>query len=93
MRMDILSRSPQTQRPVLHFRLRRPLAFTTNLTLSEEALYMQAQVKYQTETRIVPFGSGTIRINNLTPILTQKERERRRAEVEKRLFDVFSKYA
>ena len=54
---------------------------------------MQAQVKYQTETRIVPFGNGTIRINNLTPILPPKERKQRRAEVEKRLFDVFSKYA
>ena len=54
---------------------------------------MQIQAKYTCETRIVPFGDGTIRINNLPPILPLKERERRRAEVEKRLFDVFSKYA
>jgi hypothetical protein len=54
---------------------------------------MQAQVKYQSEVRMVPFGAGTIRIENLTPILPPKERERRRREAEKRLFDVFSKYA
>jgi hypothetical protein len=54
---------------------------------------MQQQVKYQSEVRVVPFGNDTIRIENLTPILPPKERERRRREVEQRLFDVFSKYA
>lgn len=54
---------------------------------------MQTQIRYESETRVVPFGDRTIRINNLTPILTPKERERRRKEIEKRLFDVFSKYA
>ncbi len=54
---------------------------------------MEQQVQYQSEIRIVPYGNGTIRIENLTPILTPKERERRRREVEQRLFDVFSKYA
>ncbi len=54
---------------------------------------MQQQVKYQSEIRVVPFGNSTIRIENLTPILPPKERERRRREVEQRLFDVFSKYA
>ncbi len=50
-------------------------------------------VKYQSEVRIVPFGDRTIRIENLTPILPPKERERRRREVEQSLFNVFSKYA
>lgn len=54
---------------------------------------MQAQVKYTSEIKTVPFGSGTIVIENLTPILPPKERERRKREVERRLFDVFSKYA
>ena len=54
---------------------------------------MQTQVKYQTETRVVSFGDRQIRINSHTPILTPKERERRKREAEQRLFDVFSKYA
>ncbi len=53
---------------------------------------MHTQERYQSEIRVVPFGNGTIRIENLTPILPPKERERRRREVEQRLFDVFSKY-
>jgi len=54
---------------------------------------MPVQVKYQSEIKTVPFGDKTITIENLTPILPPKERERRRREIEKRLFDVFSKYA
>jgi len=54
---------------------------------------MQPQVRYEKETRVVPFGDGTIRINNYTPILNPKERERRRKEIEQRLFDIFIKYA
>ena len=54
---------------------------------------MPTAVKYQSEIKTVPFGGKTITIENLTPILTPKERERRKQEIEKRLFDVFSKYA
>ena len=50
------------------------------------------QIRYESETRVVPFGDKTITIENLTPILTPKERERRRREIEKGLFDVFIKY-
>jgi len=53
---------------------------------------MQATVKYQSEVKTVPFGGGTIRATNYTPVLSPKDRERRRREIEKRLFDVFSKY-
>ena len=54
---------------------------------------MQNALEYKTEVKTVPFGDGkTIIIKNNTPILTQKERERRKKEVEKRLYDVFSKY-
>ncbi|MCL2284953.1 MAG: hypothetical protein FWC32_01150 [Firmicutes bacterium] len=41
---------------------------------------------------ILGFGDGMIVIENLTPILPPKERERRKREIEKRLYDVFSKY-
>jgi len=53
---------------------------------------MQAQVKYESEIKTISFGSGTIRIENLTPILSEKERERRKKEIEHQLYDVFSKY-
>ena len=54
---------------------------------------MQAQPKYQSEVTTVVMGERTITIKNLTPILPQKEREKRKREVEQKLFDVFSKYA
>ena len=54
---------------------------------------MQTQVRYTSEIKTVPFGDGTISIENLTPVLSPKEREQRKKEVEKRLYDVFSKYA
>ena len=54
---------------------------------------MPAQVKYNSEIKTVPFGDRTIIIENLTPVLTPKERERRKKEMEKRLYTVFSKYA
>ena len=50
-------------------------------------------MKYESETRVVPFGNRSIRIENLTPVLPREERERRSREVEKCLFDVFSKYS
>jgi hypothetical protein len=53
---------------------------------------MQTQVKYQSEIRTIPLGGRTVTVENLTPILPRKERERRKQEIEKRLFDVFSKY-
>ena len=53
---------------------------------------MQLPVKYESEVKTVPFSGGTIRIENLTPILSQKDREKRRREIEICLFNVFSKY-
>jgi len=53
---------------------------------------MTLPVKYQSEVKTVPFGGGTMRIENLTPVLSQKDREKRKREIETRLFDVFSKY-
>jgi hypothetical protein len=57
-----------------------------------EGLFMPLPVRYEIEVKTVPFGSGTIRIENLTPILSPKDREKRKREIESRLFDVFSKY-
>ncbi len=53
---------------------------------------MPTAVKYQSEIKTVPLGGKTITIENLTPVLSPKEREKRKCEIEKRLFDVFSKY-
>jgi len=54
---------------------------------------MQKQIKYQSEITTATMGGKTITIENLTPVLSPKEQEQRRREVEQRLFDVFSKYA
>jgi hypothetical protein len=53
---------------------------------------MNTVANYEREVKTVPFGNGTIRIENLTPILSPKDKEKRKREVESRLFDVFSKY-
>ena len=53
---------------------------------------MQLSTNYRSETKTVPLGTGTIIIENRSPVLAPKERERRRREVEKQLFDVFVKY-
>jgi len=55
---------------------------------------MQNTVQYKSEVRVVPFGNSgrTVTIENLTPVLLPKERERRKKDIEKRLFNVFSKY-
>ena len=53
---------------------------------------MQNAVEYKSEVRTIPFGGRTITIENLTPVLTPKEREKRKKEIEQRLFYVFSKY-
>ncbi|MCL2566409.1 MAG: hypothetical protein FWE24_11490 [Defluviitaleaceae bacterium] len=54
---------------------------------------MQAAIKYYSETKTIPLGGKMITLENLTPILSPKEREQRKKEIEKRLYDVFIKYA
>ena len=54
---------------------------------------MQAAVKYHCEIKSIPLGGKMITLENLTPILSPKERVRRKRDIEKRLYDVFSKYA
>jgi len=54
---------------------------------------MQNETQYTSEIKTVPYGDGkTITIKNNTPVLTPKERERRKKEIEQRLYSVFSKY-
>jgi len=53
---------------------------------------MLLPIKYESEVKTVSFGSGTIRVENLTPIFSPNERDKRKREIETRLFDVFSKY-
>ena len=54
---------------------------------------MQTTVKYHSETQAAQLGGKTITYRSRTPVLSPKEREKRKKEVEKRLFDVFIKYA
>ena len=53
---------------------------------------MQAQPKYQSEVTTVVMGERTITIKNLTPILPPTEREKRKREVEQKLFDVLNRF-
>ena len=52
---------------------------------------MQAQVKYEIKTAVL--GDRTITVKNVTPIYPPQERDKRNREIERRLFDVFVKYA
>ncbi len=53
---------------------------------------VQNHVAYRKETRSAHFQGQPIVIENLTPILAPKAREKRKKEIEKSLYDVFSKY-
>jgi len=57
-----------------------------------EGYILLVQTKFEREVKFVPFGKGIIRVENLTPVLSPKDRERRKREIEIRLFNVFSKY-
>ena len=53
---------------------------------------MTQAVTYQRETKSVPFQGKTIVLESLTPVLSLKEKEQRKKEIERRLYEVFSKY-
>ena len=53
---------------------------------------MTQTVTYERETKSVPFQGKTIVLESLTPLLSTKEKEQRRKEIEQRLYEVFSKY-
>jgi hypothetical protein len=54
---------------------------------------MQAAVTFNSEMKSATLGGKVITLVNMTPVLSQKERERRKRDIEKRLYGVFSKYA
>jgi len=54
---------------------------------------MQTAIKYHSEVKTIQLGGKMITLENRTPILTPKERDRRKKDIEKRLYDVFVKYA
>ena len=53
---------------------------------------MTQAVTYQRETKSVPIQGKTIVLESLTPVLSPKEKEQRKKEIERRLYEVFSKY-
>ena len=53
---------------------------------------MTQAVTYQRETKSVPFQGKTMVLESLTPVLSPKEKEQRKKEIERRLYEVFSKY-
>ena len=48
--------------------------------------------KFKTEIKTVMFGSDMVTVENLTPVLSQKESIQRHREVETILFNVLKKY-
>ena len=53
---------------------------------------MVQSVTYQSETKIVHFQGKSIVLESLTPVLSPKEKEKRKKEIERCLYEVFSKY-
>lgn len=53
----------------------------------------EGQVQCQSEVTTARLGNREIRLENLTPILSPKEHEEQKREIENRLYDVFIKYA
>ena len=63
------------------------------MSQNKSAQTQLSPTKYTSETSAVPLGKGIILLETLTPVLSDKEREKRKREIESRLFDVFKKYA
>ena len=53
---------------------------------------MVQSVTYQSETKTVPFQGKTIVLESLTPVLSPKEKKKKKKEIERCLYEVFSKY-
>ena len=53
---------------------------------------MVQSVTYQSETKTVPFQGKTIVLESLTPVLSPKEKEKRKKEIDRCLYEVFIKY-
>ena len=53
---------------------------------------MVQSVTYQSETKTVPFQGKNIVLESLTPVLSPKEKEKRKKDIERCLYEVVSKY-
>lgn len=53
---------------------------------------MTQTVTYHRETTSAPFQGKTIVLENLTPVLSPNVRDKRKKEIERCLYEVFSKY-
>ena len=53
---------------------------------------MTQAVTYERETKSVAFQGKIIVLESLTPVLPPKEKAQRKKEIERCLYDVFSKY-
>jgi len=51
-----------------------------------------SQDTYKKETETVPFQGKNITLVNYTPILSPEQREKRKREIEQRLYEIFIKY-
>ena len=81
LRVPSFDFSPQDKRETL-----------ANTPILKRRFSMTQAVTYQRETKSVPFQGKTIVLESLTPVLSPKEKEQRKKEIERRLYDVFSKY-
>ena len=53
---------------------------------------MVQAVTYQSDKQSVYFQGKLIVLENLTPVLSPKEKEKRKKDIERCLYEVFSKY-
>lgn len=53
----------------------------------------QSRISYHSEITTATFQGRTITVEHLTPILSPKARDKRKQEIEQRLYEVFIKYA
>ena len=59
--------------------------------MDEQIIYKDGQ-KYRVRTETGCLGNKPITVTHYTPVLSPKEYERRRREIETRLYNVFIKY-
>ena len=53
---------------------------------------MVQSITFQSETKTVPFQGKNIVLESLTPVLSPKEKEKRKKEIERCLYEVVSNY-
>ncbi len=56
-------------------------------------LFEPQNVKYTVETSTVIFQGKPITLTQRTPVFTPEQREKRKKEIEQKLYGIFNKYA